>query len=183
MSDKAVLDSRRKAIEEEYFNRKNAEALEKIAASLGLESKACPVSGEPLKSEAFSGIVIHRSPSVNGVWIEADDLKVLLEMHQEHRESKWDLLFFQKLAEEARVHPKHGALKVAELDESLRLSPLSKKPMEKIAVQGVILDRCSETGGIWFDAGELSTFIENVNEHEDDSLGTWISSVLKIISG
>lgn len=183
MSEKAVLDSRRKAIEEEYFSRKNAEALEKIAVRLGVESKVCPVSGELLKAEAFSGIVIHRSPSVNGVWIEVDDLKVLLEMHQEHRESKWDLLFFQKLAEEARVNPKHGALKVAELDESLRLSPLSKKPMEKIDVKGVILDRCSETGGIWFDAGELSSFVENVEDHEDNSLSAWVSNVLKLITG
>jgi Zn-finger nucleic acid-binding protein len=39
-------------------------------------------------------------------------------------------------------------------------SPVSRKPMERITVMGVIVDRCIDSGGIWLDAGELEHILE-----------------------
>lgn len=181
MSDNIVLDSRRKALEEEYFNRKNAEALEKLAGSIGVESKRCPVSTEPMKVEAFNGVIIYRSPVTQGVWIEGDDLKVLLDASQKDKEMKWDLAFFKSLAEEARIHAKRGALKVAEIEESQRLSPVNGKPMEKLDISGVIVDRCPESGGMWFDLGEFNEFLEKAGKPEEAHLSTWLAHFFKSI--
>lgn len=51
--------------------------------------------------------------------------------------------------------------------EAPRMSPVSGKPMEQICAVGVVLDRCVETGGIWFDAGELEQVATNLTAHPE----------------
>lgn len=41
-------------------------------------------------------------------------------------------------------------------DEPVVINPLNGKPMEKIEIGGVLIDRCPETGAIWLDRGELA---------------------------
>lgn len=41
-----------------------------------------------------------------------------------------------------------------------RLSPVSGKAMEVVTVMGVVVDRCTESGGLWLDAGELEQLME-----------------------
>ncbi len=48
----------------------------------------------------------------------------------------------------------------AKKGQPARLSPVSGKAMEVVTVMGVIIDRCSESGGVWLDAGELEQLIE-----------------------
>lgn len=45
-----------------------------------------------------------------------------------------------------------------------RKSPISGEPMEQIALHGVIIDRCKQTGGIWLDAGELEQLMKSAPE-------------------
>lgn len=40
-----------------------------------------------------------------------------------------------------------------------RPSPATGKPMELVTVMGVVVDRCTESGGLWFDAGELEQLL------------------------
>ena len=40
-------------------------------------------------------------------------------------------------------------------EAAARLSPVSGKPMEQIVAFGAVLDRCTSSGGVWLDAGEL----------------------------
>ena len=43
--------------------------------------------------------------------------------------------------------------------EANRLSPITGKPMEQIVAFGAIVDRCTTSGGIWLDAGELEEIL------------------------
>jgi len=41
-------------------------------------------------------------------------------------------------------------------------SPVTGNPMEIVTVMGVVIDRCAESGGVWFDAGELALLLETI---------------------
>lgn len=40
-----------------------------------------------------------------------------------------------------------------------RMSPITGKPMEQIVAFGAVVDRCTTSGGIWLDAGELEQIL------------------------
>lgn len=40
-------------------------------------------------------------------------------------------------------------------DQPARLSPATGAPMQQIALLGVVVDLCTNSGGVWLDAGEL----------------------------
>ena len=39
-------------------------------------------------------------------------------------------------------------------------SPVTGQPMEQISLHGVIVDRCTQSGGVWLDAKELEQLIK-----------------------
>lgn len=41
-----------------------------------------------------------------------------------------------------------------------RLSPITGQPLEQVTLQGIVIDRCPTSGGIWLDAGELEQIIK-----------------------
>ena len=53
--------------------------------------------------------------------------------------------------------------------EKPRISPVSGKPMEQVVLNGVVIDRCAESGGVWLDAGELEQLI-HASQDEKNSL-------------
>ena len=50
-----------------------------------------------------------------------------------------------------------------------RLSPVTGKEMEQSVLNGVVIDKCAESGGIWLDAGELEQLIE-ASEKDSNSM-------------
>lgn len=82
--------------------------------------------------------------------------------------------YFENLNKQAlsRLAAKQGA--------PARKSPVTGKPMEQLAVMGVAIDRCVDSGGVWLDAGEL-THILDVAKHSDASLGDFISAMPALI--
>lgn len=42
------------------------------------------------------------------------------------------------------------------VDDPLVVNPLNGVAMEKFAIEGVVIDRCPQTGAIWLDRGEIS---------------------------
>lgn len=44
-------------------------------------------------------------------------------------------------------------------EQSARLSPVSGAPMEPLVCFDTVIDRCSHSGGLWFDKGELEHLI------------------------
>ena len=84
--------------------------------------------------------------------------------------------YFDKKNREAleRLQKKEG--------EKPRLSPITGEPMVQEVLNGVVIDRCKESGGIWLDAGELEELIEAaLSEEEEKRAG--ITGFLKALSG
>ncbi len=77
-------DERKKAQEDEYFVKKEKEAIEKLRARQEREAKhsiketcrmRCPKCGEPLKERSFQKILIDQCTGCNGIWLDAGELE------------------------------------------------------------------------------------------------------------
>ncbi len=84
MSD--AMDDRRKGLEEEYFHRKNKEAVEKMrekmriaaaAKAAGSSSLECPRCDGGLKVNTFEGIEVDVCDKCGGLWLDAGELEQL----------------------------------------------------------------------------------------------------------
>lgn len=91
-------DDMRKAKEESYFDKKNREALERLAKKKEAEPvRNSPITGEPMVQEVLHGVVIDRCPTSGGVWLDAGELEQLMEAAlSEDAEKKAGVLGFLK---------------------------------------------------------------------------------------
>ena len=80
MSD--AFDGRRKGLEDEYFHRKNKEAIEKLRAKIkvaeeakaaGASAMTCPRCGGSLKESKFEEVSIDTCEKCGGVWLDAGE--------------------------------------------------------------------------------------------------------------
>ena len=76
-------DERKKAQEEEYFVKKEREALEKLKSKQAAETKEaikatchmrCPKCGEPLKELSFQKVTVDQCTGCHGVWLDPGEL-------------------------------------------------------------------------------------------------------------
>lgn len=82
-----MFDERRKGLEEEYFHRKNQEAIEKMRAKMqvaaeakaaGLSSMQCPrCDGGTLTETNIDDVSIDRCDKCGGVWLDSGELEQL----------------------------------------------------------------------------------------------------------
>jgi Zn-finger nucleic acid-binding protein len=84
MSD--AFDERRRGLEEEYFHRKNKEAIEKLRAKMkvaeeakaaGTSSMRCPRCDGNLKESKFKDLLINTCEKCGGVWLDPGELEQL----------------------------------------------------------------------------------------------------------
>jgi hypothetical protein len=84
MSD--AFDERRRGLEEEYFHRKNKEAIEKLrgkmkvaeeAKAAGTSSMKCPRCGGDLKESKLDDVLIDTCEKCGGVWLDSGELERL----------------------------------------------------------------------------------------------------------
>jgi uncharacterized protein len=74
--------------EQDYFKQKDLELLaelrEKSAASraAGPEVRKSPITGEPMVQKSFHGITIDVCPTSGGVWLDAGELEMLMQVQQ-----------------------------------------------------------------------------------------------------
>lgn len=80
------MDERRKGLEEEYFHRKNQEAIEKLRAKMkvaaeakaaGISSMQCPRCDGSLKESKFEEVLIDTCEKCGGVWLDSGELEQL----------------------------------------------------------------------------------------------------------
>lgn len=62
-----------------------------------------------------------------------------------------------------------------------RLSPITGEEMEQISYQGVVIDRCKTSGGIWLDAGELEEIIKNASDSSKSTGTEWFSGFMSFL--
>ena len=82
-------DERKKAIENEYFHKKEQELLSQMkndARETLARSAArgrCPKCGEMIEPMTFRGVPLDKCPGCGGIWLGPNDLKMLSE--NDHR--------------------------------------------------------------------------------------------------
>jgi len=85
MSD--AFDERRRGLEEEYFHRKNQEAIEKLrekmkvaeaAKAAGTSSMNCPRCDGALKESKLDEVSIDTCEKCGGVWLDSGELEQLI---------------------------------------------------------------------------------------------------------
>ena len=81
-----IFDDRKKALEEDYFRRKEKEAIEKLRAKMTAEEQArveaaaklqCPKCDGTLQAVMFEGVEIDTCDKCGGVWLDANELDAL----------------------------------------------------------------------------------------------------------
>ena len=84
-----AFDERRKGLEEEYFYRKNQEAVEKLrekikvaeaAKAAGTSTMQCPRCDGNLQESKFEELLIHTCDKCGGVWLDPGELEQLTKM-------------------------------------------------------------------------------------------------------
>jgi uncharacterized protein len=82
------FDERRKGLEEEYFHRKNQEAIARLrekkkiaeaAKAAGQSSMLCPRCGGPLHERKFEEVVANACRNCGGAWLDPGELEQLTE--------------------------------------------------------------------------------------------------------
>jgi hypothetical protein len=80
------MDDRRKGLEEEYFHRKNQEAIEKLRAKMkvaaeakaaGASSMKCPRCDGTLNESQFETVMIDTCDKCGGIWLDSGELEQL----------------------------------------------------------------------------------------------------------
>jgi uncharacterized protein len=80
------FDERKKGLEEEYFHRKNKEAIEKLrekmkvaeeAKAAGASSMRCPRCDGTLTESRFEEVSIDTCEKCGGVWLDSGELEQL----------------------------------------------------------------------------------------------------------
>src|SRR5512138_1860790 len=86
-----AFDDRRKGLEEEYFRKKDREAIEKLrekiriaeaAKAAGISSMRCPRCDGTLKESEFEEILIDTCENCGGVWLDSGELEHLTAKEQ-----------------------------------------------------------------------------------------------------
>jgi hypothetical protein len=81
-----VWDDRKKGLEEDYFRRKELEAIEKMRAQREAERAAreaegkalrCPKCDGTLEEVTYEEVAIDRCTSCHGVWLDAGELEIV----------------------------------------------------------------------------------------------------------
>jgi uncharacterized protein len=84
MSD--IFDDRKKALEEDYFRRKEQESIEKLRQKMAAEQQAeeqeskrlqCPRGDGKMDTTTFEGVEIDRCETCGGVWLDKGELEQL----------------------------------------------------------------------------------------------------------
>ena len=78
-----IFDERRKALEDEYFRRKERETLDRLRQELATEAEAsgrgagrqCPLGHGTLAEEARGSVVIDRCEKCGGIWLDPGELE------------------------------------------------------------------------------------------------------------
>jgi hypothetical protein len=85
MSD--AMNNRKRTLEEEYFNRKNQEAIDRLrekikvaaaAKTSGLSSMRCPRCDGNLKESQVDQVAIDTCEKCGGIWLDSGELGELL---------------------------------------------------------------------------------------------------------
>jgi Zn-finger nucleic acid-binding protein len=166
MSD--AWDDRRRAQEDSFFEDLNRKALARLATKKGGPARLSPVTGKPMEVVTVLGVVIDRCVDSGGLWFDAGELEQLLEAAKGASSASLKDLLTLVPGLNPGTNVTGG-----------KSSPITGKPMNQDTVMGVAIDRCPESGGVWFDALELKRLIDSSHQ----SLASGIKDFFMMVLG
>jgi Zn-finger nucleic acid-binding protein len=89
-----VFDERRRALEDQYFERENRVALERLQKR-GSGVRKSPITGEPMEAVTMMGVVVDRCPTSGGIYLDAGELEMLLKAAVEKNEAHQEPQFLK----------------------------------------------------------------------------------------
>ena len=104
----------------------------------------CPVCKTAMVILELQSIEIDYCPSCEGIWLDSGELELLLE----------DSVEKENLLKSFQTDEKSSEQKLK--------CPICRKKMDKILVgkdKSVLIDKCKNHHGLWFDKGELESII------------------------
>lgn len=96
-----IFDERRRAFEEDYFNRRNKEALDRLREARNEEARArgeqvatmdCPRCDGKLREEIYDEVRVDRCDKCGGIWLDAGELEEIV--GQEDSAGRWLKVFW-----------------------------------------------------------------------------------------
>lgn len=79
MSD--AWDDRKRAQEEQYFEKANKEALLRLKGRSG--ARPSPIDGQPMEQVTMMGVTVDRCKTSGGIWLDAGELEALIKASQD----------------------------------------------------------------------------------------------------
>ena len=122
----------------------------------------CPVCKTPLLILELNNVEIDHCTKCGGVWLDGGELEILLDSSSHKKEL---LASFQT---------------DENTDEKKFKCPVCGKKMEKVLCgkdENILIDRCREHHGLWFDRGELEQLLESGGLDKDDKILTLIKEM------
>lgn len=106
----------------------------------------CPVCRSSMVILELDKVEIDFCPSCKGIWLDSGELELLTGSLSKSDESKW----FKS---------------VKNINEAKYRCPICKKKMDKVEFgdSKVIIDKCKNDHGLWFDKGELDSLLSDKN--------------------
>ena len=107
----------------------------------------CPACKYPMVILELNQVEIDYCTACKGTWLDRGELDLIFSTSEKKEIAK---LFSVK----------------NNLDEIKRRCPNCKKKMDKVEFEntGIIIDRCSDDHGVWFDSGELKSILKTAEE-------------------
>lgn len=123
----------------------------------------CPVCSEALVAYEWEGVEIDGCAVCGGVWLDAGEVEVIAELAGVDRGA----------VSEALVRadgPAHAQRRCPRCRQKLRTMPMGDR-------LGVELDACPEHHGLWFDRGEVQSFVVSFETGESGAVADCLAAI------
>ncbi len=121
----------------------------------------CPACKNPMIILELNQVEVDYCTSCKGIWLDRGELELIFSQEVDKEISKLFLLRDNVV-------------------EAKRKCPICKKKMDKVEFEqtGIIIDRCKNDHGLWFDSGELKSILKTDEKHNSK-----IISIIKEMFG
>lgn len=126
----------------------------------------CPVCKNPLVILELNQIEVDYCTFCKGVWLDSGELELLLEDESET----------QKVLNEFK--------EIYDYDEKEYRCPRCRKKMQKILFtksgeKSILIDKCKNNHGLWFDEGELIDTVRLVHTKEQNKIIEFLTEIFQ----
>ena len=121
----------------------------------------CPVCRQPMVAFELEGVEIDRCVECGGTWLDAGELEIIAEAAGAARGALFEAM---KNAKGQR----HDRRRCPRCSRKLRVINMGTG-------KAVEIDRCPGGDGLWFDRGEMKTFVVSFEEGEEGAVARFFA--------